>query len=91
MDVICVNSYFSWYHDSGHPEVIPIQLNAQFENWYAAYKRPIIQSEYGADAVAGFHSVRIHTRAVSDFQTFLEIVIAAWGTCWCRLLPRIHP
>lgn len=57
VDVICVNSYLSWYHDSGHLEVIPIQLNTQFENWYSTYKKPIIQSEYGADAVAGLHTV----------------------------------
>lgn len=56
VDVICVNSYLSWYHDSGHLEVIPIQLNTQFENWYNTYKKPIIQSEYGADAVAGLHT-----------------------------------
>ncbi|XP_069556770.1 beta-glucuronidase-like [Brachyistius frenatus] len=56
VDVICVNSYFSWYHDSGHLEVIPIQLNTQFENWYGKYQKPIIQSEYGADAVSGLHS-----------------------------------
>uniref|UniRef100_A0A8D0CSV2 Beta-glucuronidase n=1 Tax=Sander lucioperca TaxID=283035 RepID=A0A8D0CSV2_SANLU len=56
VDVICVNSYFSWYHDPGHLEVIPIQLKTQFENWYGKYQKPIIQSEYGADAVAGFHS-----------------------------------
>ncbi|XP_058483956.1 beta-glucuronidase [Solea solea] len=56
VDVICVNSYFSWYHDQGHLEVIPIQLNTQFENWYGKYQKPIIQSEYGADAVPGLHS-----------------------------------
>lgn len=56
VDVICVNSYFSWYHDPGHMEVIPIQLNTQFENWFGKYKKPIIQSEYGADAVPGLHS-----------------------------------
>ncbi|XP_039633562.1 beta-glucuronidase isoform X2 [Perca fluviatilis] len=56
VDVICVNSYFSWYYDPGHLEVIPIQLKTQFENWYGKYQKPIIQSEYGADAVAGLHS-----------------------------------
>uniref|UniRef100_A0A1A8QN42 Beta-glucuronidase n=1 Tax=Nothobranchius rachovii TaxID=451742 RepID=A0A1A8QN42_9TELE len=56
VDVICVNSYFSWYHDPGHLEVIQIQLNTQFENWYGKYQKPIIQSEYGADAAPGFHS-----------------------------------
>ncbi|KAF3706675.1 Beta-glucuronidase [Channa argus] len=56
VDVICVNSYFSWYHDPGHLEVIPIQLNTQFENWHTKYQKPIIQSEYGADVVPGLHS-----------------------------------
>ncbi|KAA0717395.1 Beta-glucuronidase [Triplophysa tibetana] len=56
VDVICVNSYFSWYHDPGHPEVISIQLNTQFDNWFGKYRKPIIQSEYGADAVSGLHS-----------------------------------
>ncbi|XP_033904280.2 beta-glucuronidase-like isoform X1 [Acipenser ruthenus] len=56
VDVICVNSYFSWYHDPGHLEVIQIQLNTQFEDWYKKYQKPIIQSEYGADVVPGLHS-----------------------------------
>ncbi|XP_060769439.1 beta-glucuronidase [Neoarius graeffei] len=56
VDVICVNSYFSWYHDPGHLEVISIQLYTQFDDWYGKYKKPIIQSEYGADAVAGLHN-----------------------------------
>ncbi|KAK6317557.1 hypothetical protein J4Q44_G00129570 [Coregonus suidteri] len=56
VDVICVNSYFSWYSDPGHLEVIPLQLNTQFENWYGKYQKPIIQSEYGADVVPGIHT-----------------------------------
>ncbi|XP_034033422.1 beta-glucuronidase [Thalassophryne amazonica] len=56
VDVICVNSYFSWYHDAGHLEVIPIQLSTQFDNWHGKYKKPIIQSEYGADVIPGLHS-----------------------------------
>ncbi|XP_007429739.1 beta-glucuronidase [Python bivittatus] len=56
VDVICVNSYFSWYHDSGHLEVIRLQLNTQFENWYTTYQKPIIQSEYGAGTISGFHA-----------------------------------
>ncbi|XP_006859911.1 PREDICTED: beta-glucuronidase [Chrysochloris asiatica] len=55
VDVICVNSYYSWYHDFGHLEVIPMQLATQFENWHRTFQKPIIQSEYGADSIAGFH------------------------------------
>ncbi|XP_056412891.1 beta-glucuronidase isoform X1 [Hyla sarda] len=56
VDVICVNSYFSWYHDPGHLEVIQLQLNNQFDSWYDKYQKPIIQSEYGADTIPGFHN-----------------------------------
>ncbi|CAH2222721.1 beta-glucuronidase [Pelobates cultripes] len=56
VDVICVNSYFSWYHDAGHLEVIQIQLTSEFENWYETHRKPIIQSEYGADTIPGFHN-----------------------------------
>ncbi|KAE8625004.1 hypothetical protein XENTR_v10006127 [Xenopus tropicalis] len=59
VDVICVNSYFSWYHDAGHLEVIQLQLNDQFDKWYEKYQKPMIQSEYGADTIPGFHSVSI--------------------------------
>lgn len=57
MDIICVNSYLSWYHDFGHLEAIQLQLATQFENWYRKYQKPIIQSEYGADAIVGLHHV----------------------------------
>ncbi|XP_027717700.1 beta-glucuronidase isoform X1 [Vombatus ursinus] len=55
VDVICINNYYSWYHDYGHLEVIQLQVNAAFENWYKLYQKPIIQSEYGADNIPGFH------------------------------------
>uniref|UniRef100_A0A0D9S0B5 Beta-glucuronidase n=1 Tax=Chlorocebus sabaeus TaxID=60711 RepID=A0A0D9S0B5_CHLSB len=55
VDVICLNSYYSWYHDYGHLELIQRQLTTQFENWYKTYQKPIIQSEYGAETIVGFH------------------------------------
>ncbi|KAL4669840.1 hypothetical protein H8959_008394 [Pygathrix nigripes] len=55
VDVICLNSYYSWYHDYGHLELIQRQLTTQFETWYKSYQKPIIQSEYGAETIVGFH------------------------------------
>ncbi|XP_026037878.1 beta-glucuronidase [Astatotilapia calliptera] len=55
VDVVCANSYFAWYFDQGRLDIIPLQLSTHFENWYRKYQRPIIQSEYGADAVPGLH------------------------------------
>lgn len=69
VDVICINNYFSWYHDPGHVEVITLQLNTEYDNWHEKYKKPIIQSEYGADAVPGVHVVRVTSHRTADSPT----------------------
>jgi beta-glucuronidase len=56
LDVICVNRYFSWYIDSGMLDTIEIKLGNELRKWYERFPKPIIVSEYGADAIAGFHS-----------------------------------
>ncbi|XP_072864925.1 beta-glucuronidase-like isoform X1 [Chlorocebus sabaeus] len=55
VDVICVNSCYSWYHDYRHLELIQLQLATQFENWCKMFQKPIIQSKYRAEMIAGFH------------------------------------
>ncbi|XP_072864787.1 beta-glucuronidase-like [Chlorocebus sabaeus] len=55
VDVICVNSYYSWYLDYRHLELIQLQLTTQFENWCKMFQKPIIQSKYRAEMIAGFH------------------------------------
>lgn len=72
MDVICVNSYYSWYHDPGHLEVIQLQLATELENWYGKYQKPIIQSEYGADAIVGLHHVSSVECSVYFFHTLKQ-------------------
>ena len=79
MDVICVNSYYSWYHDYGHLEVIPLQLATQFEEWYRTYQKPIIQSEYGADSIAAFHHV----------SRVAHCLLQSLGQ-WCHSLPQVR-
>jgi beta-glucuronidase len=47
LDVIGVNEYIGWYE--GHPE------NADVTQWEIDYQKPLIVSEFGADAKAGLH------------------------------------
>jgi beta-glucuronidase len=54
-DVICVNRYYSWYEDPGHPELIEFQVEKELSGWYENFNKPVIMSEFGADAIAGFH------------------------------------
>lgn len=54
-DVICVNRYYSWYNDPGALELIEHQIHWELSGWYRNFNKPVIMSEYGADAIAGFH------------------------------------
>jgi len=47
LDVIGTNEYIGWYEQ--HPE------DADKTNWKIAYDKPMIMSEFGADAKAGLH------------------------------------
>jgi beta-glucuronidase len=47
LDVIGVNEYIGWYE--AHPET------ADSTDWQIAYQKPLIVSEFGADAKAGLH------------------------------------
>jgi beta-glucuronidase len=54
-DVICVNRYYSWYTDSGHLELIEYQVENELRAWNERFNKPVLMTEYGADAIAGFH------------------------------------
>nr|XP_054751390.1 beta-glucuronidase-like [Lytechinus pictus] len=55
VDVLCLNSYFSWYSHPGHLEVVTLQVNNYLSTWHDYYKKPVLQTEYGAGTIAGFH------------------------------------
>lgn len=57
LDIVCINKYYSWYEDSGMLDVIQYQAETELTLWYENYKKPIIMTEYGADAISGFHSI----------------------------------
>ena len=57
VDVIGVNRYKAWYSDHGHYELIERQLDLELTKWYKKYGKPIIFTEFGADAIAGFHQI----------------------------------
>lgn len=56
-DVVMVNRYFGWYVDHGDLDAGEISLDAELRAWAALHKKPIIITEYGADTIAGLHSV----------------------------------
>lgn len=54
-DVVCVNRYYSWYQDPGSLELVEQQVEWELTGWYRNFGKPVIMTEYGADAIAGFH------------------------------------
>lgn len=56
-DILCINRYFAWYDDPGYLETIYYKMGNDLQSWYNEYKKPIIITEYGADTVAGLHTI----------------------------------
>jgi len=66
-DIICINRYYAWYSDTGYTEVITASMVQDVHNWIAKFNRPLIVAEYGADTVAGLHSVSIIQKEIRRF------------------------
>ena len=57
VDVILCNRYYAWYEDYGQTELISHQLEKELRDWFNTFHKPVLQSEYGAGAVIGLHTV----------------------------------
>jgi beta-glucuronidase len=55
-DVICMNTYPSWYKGCGRLDQIEAMLAPTIEGFWKKHKKPIIISEFGADTIPGLHS-----------------------------------
>ena len=57
VDVICLNRYWGWYEDHADLPNAAIHLEKELKGWTDKYNVPIIITEYGADTLAGGHSI----------------------------------
>jgi len=57
VDVICLNRYWGWYEDHADLDNARIHLEAELKGWTDKYNVPIVITEYGADTLAGGHSI----------------------------------
>ncbi|WP_396643598.1 beta-glucuronidase [Microbacterium sp.] len=55
-DVLCLNRYYCWYVFTGDLAAAEVRLEKDLTAWAAAYDKPIVMAEYGADSIAGMHS-----------------------------------
>ncbi|WP_329539057.1 beta-glucuronidase [Streptomyces sp. NBC_01358] len=56
-DVICLNRYYGWYVATGDLATAETYVEGDLRAWADRFGKPIIMSEYGADALPGLHSV----------------------------------
>ena len=56
-DVVMLNRYYGWYEHPGDLAAAGRGLEAELTAWADKHGKPIIVTEYGADAVAGMHGV----------------------------------
>lgn len=56
-DVILLNRYFGWYVDTGDLLVAERNLENELRLWASRHGKPIVITEFGADAIAGLHSL----------------------------------
>jgi beta-glucuronidase len=55
-DVVCLNRYNGWYSQCGQLEQGCALLSAELDAVHAAYPKPMLLTEFGADTVAGHHA-----------------------------------
>lgn len=57
VDVICLNRYWGWYEDHADLSNAAIHFEAELKGWTEKYNVPFVITEYGADTLAGGHSI----------------------------------
>jgi beta-glucuronidase len=68
-DLICVNRYYGWYTGTGDLEAAEQDLAAEIRAW-ARRGKPILVTEFGADALPGLHALP-PTMWSEDYQAAL--------------------
>ena len=56
LDVLCLNRYYGWYWNGGDLDSAERALETELNAWAAKHRKPIIITEYGADAAVGLHA-----------------------------------
>jgi beta-glucuronidase len=57
LDVVCINRYYGWYSQSGDLDAGLAELSDELDRLHDRYPKPMILSEFGADALSGWHAL----------------------------------
>ncbi|MEY4714119.1 MAG: hypothetical protein RIQ37_449 [Actinomycetota bacterium] len=56
-DFICLNRYYGWYVNHNDLDSAIAGYKKEIKGWVETYKVPLVITEYGADTMAGAHSI----------------------------------
>jgi len=56
-DILCINRYYGWYEYPGQLARGIEALGEEMDAIHAKYRKPLMLTEFGADTIAGFHSI----------------------------------
>jgi len=57
LDVLCLNRYYGWYHESGQLDVACLRLSDELDAMYTKFRKPLILAEFGVDTIPGCHAL----------------------------------
>ncbi len=77
-DILCINAYPAWYEACGRPEEIKPRLTKLLVDFHDKYRKPVMLTEFGADCIAGMHSVNA-LQWSEEYQA--ELVEEVYATC----------
>ena len=92
-DLVCLNIYRGWYQESGQLEAGFEQFGRILDETHAAFGKPILVTEFGADAIPGHHALppeMFSEEYQADFlQGYIEVMDArpfvvgqhVWNLC----------
>jgi beta-glucuronidase len=55
-DLVCLNRYFGWYFSGGDLDQALAMLSTELDLVYDRFGKPILLTEFGADAIPGHHA-----------------------------------
>lgn len=80
LDLMCLNRYYGWYTESGQLDEGLVQLEKELDALHARFNKPLIITEFGADAISGHHAQPPEMFSEEYQAEFVERYIALFRT-----------
>ncbi len=76
-DVIGINRYHGWYTDFADLSVIEAQIKHSISSYVTKFNKPVVLTEFGADTLAGLHTLPALAFSEEFQHEFIETYLSA--------------